>query len=719
MLENINLDDKNFEVLVQEALEELHRHNGQWTDQNLHDPGITFIELFAWLSEMQRYYLNRVSDASKENMFQLLGILKEQKKKATSQVIVSSLNRDLFLPKGMKFKAGDLIFQSLCKQWMLDNQLKSVHVEEDKKMVDKTRENTFKGIFYYPLGKHVSKDNKLYLGFEKALPIHKEIDITFLNQTSEACKEQQVIDNAMFLIDLSWEILSSEDVWVPVKILLDETYGLSLSGKLTFMVEDKMMEKKLTENTESAYWLRAVVLKDYNDVPSKQDSIQLNMVTIHHCHEYISTMELLLKEHKTAYYLSDYLQLFGENYLQIPVGDGYWMDLSIIEKKDLMTSFSMGIEIDQLKQQLILNETIDVSTVRMISVSSGFLENSFIGSSLELSNQVFELYMSSIVYKSIRLQVKEWYKDDWYWIEWQEVDTFDYSKSHDKHFRVDYEKSQIVFGDNKQGQIPEKGTDNIRMIGFAVGGGEKGNIREHEINKFYCDEDVFKTLYPQHDLKKMHLSNPIPATGGRDKEQIKDLHKKLLMDMNQSYVAVTKMDYEAILKRMPRLSIERLHVISNFDVVHLKSTLGHTTIVVMPQAEIPLPKPTNHFKKAVQQYLEPHRLLTTRLHIIGPCYVKVDVSVIIYVSDHVVIDSSLVLSKLNELLDPRTYPFGQTLKKSQVYRTLSSIKGIKRIEGLNLYAIDNASKMKANGDIALQDYCVAYSGEHNIDIIGS
>lgn len=711
MLPNINLDDKHFEALVQEALEELHRYSGEWSDHNLHDPGITFIELFAWLSEMQRYYLNRISDKSKESIFKLLGIIKEQKKMAASKISLSHLEKDLCLPKGMKFKAGDLVFQSLEKQWIIANTLKYIHVEVDKKITDKSRENTYQEIFYYPFGEDIRKNNKLYLGFENPLPRKKEIEITFTNNM-EMSSSNSDIDSTMFLVDLVWEVYCGDEKWQPVKLLVDETFGLSLSGKLTFMIDVAMAPKKNTESTDSAYWLRAVVKKDYLEIPARQDNIRINMINIEHCHELISTCDIKVRPNKTSYYLDDYLQLFGENYIQVSVGE-YWKD---VNKKENRTFDHMRL--DPVKQQLHLEDSSNYKTVRILSFMKGFLGNSFVGSSLGLSNQIFELYMPSVVYKSIGVQVGERVKGELLWKQWQEVDTFDFSLPTDTHFKVDYDKSQLVFGDNVHGMIPEEGHDNIRLTALAVGGGHSGNIRENEINSFFCQPDEFYEIY-EHKSECICITNPMPSSGGKNIETIKDLHKRLLEDLNKPYVAVTHEDYETILSNIPRLKIERTHIIANYDVESHEKKDGHVTIVVMPEAEHALPVPSHNFKKAVRHYLEPHRLITTKLHIVGPSYVKVDVNVTIIIGESTMMRSSKIVSVLDELFNPKRYEFGQTIKKSIVYRALSSIEGVKRIEGLSLYSIHRDSKMKANGDIKINDYCVPFSGAHNIDIVVS
>ncbi|NIM10477.1 MAG: hypothetical protein GTO45_00665 [Candidatus Aminicenantes bacterium] len=73
-----NLDNRTFEQLVEEAKKRIPIYAPQWTDFNLHDPGITLIELFAWLTEMQIYRLNKVTDESYRTFLKLVGILEAE-----------------------------------------------------------------------------------------------------------------------------------------------------------------------------------------------------------------------------------------------------------------------------------------------------------------------------------------------------------------------------------------------------------------------------------------------------------------------------------------------------------------------------------------------------------------------------------------------------------------------------------------------------------------
>jgi hypothetical protein len=69
-----NLDNKTYDELVRDALARIPIYAPSWTDRNETDPGVTFIELFAWLADMQIYSLNRIDDKSRIKFLKLLGI---------------------------------------------------------------------------------------------------------------------------------------------------------------------------------------------------------------------------------------------------------------------------------------------------------------------------------------------------------------------------------------------------------------------------------------------------------------------------------------------------------------------------------------------------------------------------------------------------------------------------------------------------------------------
>lgn len=70
-----NLDDLRFQQdLVDEARLRIIRYCPEWTEYNVSDPGITLIELFAWMTEMIVYRLNKVPDKNYVKFLDLLGV---------------------------------------------------------------------------------------------------------------------------------------------------------------------------------------------------------------------------------------------------------------------------------------------------------------------------------------------------------------------------------------------------------------------------------------------------------------------------------------------------------------------------------------------------------------------------------------------------------------------------------------------------------------------
>ena len=68
------LDLREFQDIVDEARRLIPRYTPEWTDHNVSDPGITLIELFAWMTEMTIYQLNRVPDHMYERFLELIGV---------------------------------------------------------------------------------------------------------------------------------------------------------------------------------------------------------------------------------------------------------------------------------------------------------------------------------------------------------------------------------------------------------------------------------------------------------------------------------------------------------------------------------------------------------------------------------------------------------------------------------------------------------------------
>src|SRR6185295_4528926 len=68
------LDDRRFQDIVNEAKSLIPRYCPEWTDHNVSDPGVTLIELFAWMTDLILFRLNRVPEKNYLRFMELLGI---------------------------------------------------------------------------------------------------------------------------------------------------------------------------------------------------------------------------------------------------------------------------------------------------------------------------------------------------------------------------------------------------------------------------------------------------------------------------------------------------------------------------------------------------------------------------------------------------------------------------------------------------------------------
>src|SRR5262245_393797 len=68
------LDDRTYADIVAEAMRLNPRDCPEWTNHNPSDPGITIVELMAWMTELILYRLNRVPEKNYLAFLNMIGI---------------------------------------------------------------------------------------------------------------------------------------------------------------------------------------------------------------------------------------------------------------------------------------------------------------------------------------------------------------------------------------------------------------------------------------------------------------------------------------------------------------------------------------------------------------------------------------------------------------------------------------------------------------------
>ena len=164
------LDNRRYDQLVGEGRALIPRLAPAWTDQNASDPGITLIELGAWLSEQAIYRFDRVSDEALRAFVRLVGV--EPRMPAVARDVVAIRNGNvggLALPPRMqladaaalpRFETTRALFASPCN-------LVSV-MTGAATLTDASAANAALAPFD-AFGARPRPDHALYLGVDQAL----------------------------------------------------------------------------------------------------------------------------------------------------------------------------------------------------------------------------------------------------------------------------------------------------------------------------------------------------------------------------------------------------------------------------------------------------------------------------------------------------------------------------------------------------------------------
>jgi predicted phage baseplate assembly protein len=85
-LPTIQLDDRRFQDIVDQAKQLIPQYCPEWTDHNVSDPGVALIELFAWMTDLLLYRVNQVPDKMYIAFLELIGVRLEPPRPARAPI---------------------------------------------------------------------------------------------------------------------------------------------------------------------------------------------------------------------------------------------------------------------------------------------------------------------------------------------------------------------------------------------------------------------------------------------------------------------------------------------------------------------------------------------------------------------------------------------------------------------------------------------------------
>ena len=109
------IDNRRYQDLLNEALARIPVHNPEWTNFNRSDPGVTLIELFAFLTENLLYRSNQIPERNRRKFLQLLGVPLQPASSAVGLVTFTNERgplQTMTLNGGLEVRAGQVPFRT-------------------------------------------------------------------------------------------------------------------------------------------------------------------------------------------------------------------------------------------------------------------------------------------------------------------------------------------------------------------------------------------------------------------------------------------------------------------------------------------------------------------------------------------------------------------------------------------------------------------------------
>ena len=167
MLKIPQLDDLTYEQMINRAISRIPTMTDEWTDFNSHDPGITVLQTYAWLTDMLNYYMNATGDVHIQKYLKLLGIEPKQACAAESYVILEGIDEAVELKEGTRFFAGQIPFELTEDSVYQHNGFCSFIQETDHVGMDLTAFAGNDGDFAEVFSENYRKQARAYFGFQK------------------------------------------------------------------------------------------------------------------------------------------------------------------------------------------------------------------------------------------------------------------------------------------------------------------------------------------------------------------------------------------------------------------------------------------------------------------------------------------------------------------------------------------------------------------------
>lgn len=603
------IDDRPFQDLVRDTLARVPVHTPEWTQLGESDPGVTLVELFAFLTESLLYRANRVPEASRFRFLRLLGLPLGAAQPARGLAVLRSDRPDPraeTLPAGAELRAGEIAFRTQNTIDVLPVEARAcVKFRVDKDATDEA---------YYQLlyAAADAPDAELTMYETRVLDPRTPVDIA-----------RDTVDGALWVALLHGKDADPEAVRAQLA-------GRTLALGLQPYVEDT--PKVLgTSGAGGA------------DQPGRL--VRYEMPALDATTAAAEGSRQAAWRVRDARTLDDVLA--GPGVVEIPLPPAAeidtWRDLDPLEAG--VGDFPPAIDDSALADRVLTW----LRVVPSASAQARFLwagvnavrieqrvpvTNELLGEGDGRPDQVFKLARSGVVPGSVRLDVlhagtrQQWQAIDDLMAAGPEVRERDPQRAPgqvwsdarpSEVFVVDAEAGTLRCGDGLRGRRPPAGSRLV--VHYDICDGVRGNVAPNAITSGPALPPGVKP------------DNPLPTWGGADAEPVGSGEKRVAGFIRHRDTLVTQQDFIDIARRTPGVDLARVEVLSAYHpdlgTGEPGDAPGVVTLMLVPRhdpRQPGAPSPDAALLDAVCRHLDPRRLVTTELVLRGPEYVPVWIS---------------------------------------------------------------------------------------------
>lgn len=616
------LDTRRYQDLLDEAVARIPVHNPEWTNFNRSDPGVTLIEVFAFLTESLLYRANQIPERNRRKFLSLLGVPLQPASSARGLVTFSNdrgPRQAITLNQGLEVRAGEVPFRTERGLDVLPIEARAFF----KRPLDAPApelEEYYRRLYASFRGQPASTDVRLY----EPMPFPPPGDTTRPTPL-------QAIDQSIWIALLlrSNDRPSSDALKDEVR---QQLAGRTLSlGIIPIVTDASRVLRPSGPNGEPSPALRY-------QLPSVPASGGLPTALAGRVPQYRDL------DPRTA---TDILAEPGVVELTLPAASELtlWNNLDPLESG--AGDFPPALEDTNLADRVVTWLRIRAATaavpaqLKWVGINAAMVSqrahvaNEVLPDGTGEPDQAITLANRPVVAGSVRLRVTvNGEKDEWTAIDDLLAAGPEVPVQDPKHppgvvqppprpakvFVVNLESAEIRAGNGLCGARLPLGASLRADYDFAVG--RAGNVAAHAINT--------GPALPA----GITVDNWDRTWGGADAETAGEGEKQIARHLQHRDRLVTASDFEAITLRTPGVEVGRADVIPAYNAevpAHEPGDApGAVTLMVLPRTD-PLqpdaPRPDRFFLNAICDYLDPRRLVTTEIVLRGPTYKPIWISV--------------------------------------------------------------------------------------------